>query len=167
MSRRNRWARALSLACRSERVPPVDRPDDQDCLIQHATTVALKGRAVVIAGQAGAGKSGLALQLMALGAGLVADDRTCLWREGKAIWADAPAAIRGQIEARYVGILNADPQGPTKAVLWVDLNRTETERLPQEKTLTVLGLSRPLLHNVQAQHFPAAILHYLKAGRRD
>ncbi|WP_323780329.1 serine kinase [Thalassovita sp.] len=159
--------RALSSACRSEVARPADRPNDQDCLILHATTVVLNGRAAVITGRAGAGKSGLALQLMALGAGLVADDRTCLWREDDVIWADAPGAIRGRIEARYVGILSVEPQGPAEAVLWIDLDRTETERLPQEKSLTVLGLARPLLHNVQAQHFPAAILHYLKAVKRD
>ncbi|WP_370741325.1 HPr kinase/phosphorylase [Thalassovita mangrovi] len=145
----------------------MDRPADSDCLITHASTVALDGRAVVITGRAGAGKSGLALQLMALGAGLVADDRTCLWKDGDTIWADAPDTIRGRIEARFVGILDAQATGPARAALWVDLDQEETLRLPDKKTVTVLGVSRPLLHNVQAQHFPAAILHYLKAGRRD
>ncbi|MYM56712.1 serine kinase [Rhodobacteraceae bacterium GS-10] len=160
---RNRWARGSSWACRCD----VDRPADSDCLITHASTVALDGRAVVITGRAGAGKSGLALQLMALGAGLVADDRTCLWKDGDTIWADAPDTIRGRIEARFVGILDAQATGPARAALWVDLDQEETLRLPDKKTVTVLGVSRPLLHNVQAQHFPAAILHYLKAGRRD
>ena len=50
--------------------------------IVHASCVARDGRAVLIRGASGSGKSGLALQLMALGAGLVADDRTRLWREG-------------------------------------------------------------------------------------
>lgn len=136
-------------------------------MILHASTVALDGRAVVIIGRAGAGKSALALQLMSLGAGLVADDRTCLWKDGDTIWADAPETIRGRIEARFVGILYAQATGPARAALWVDLDQEETQRLPDEKTVTVLGVSRPLLHNVQAQHFPAAILHYLKAGRRD
>lgn len=145
----------------------MDRPADSDCLILHASTVALDGRAVVITGRAGAGKSALALQLMALGAGLVADDRTCLWKDGDTIWADAPETIRGRIEARFVGILDAQAVGPARAALWVDLDQEETQRLPDKKTVTVLGVSRPLLHNVQAQHFPAAILHYLKAGRRD
>ncbi|MBR9651044.1 HPr kinase/phosphatase C-terminal domain-containing protein [Thalassobius aquimarinus] len=160
---RNRWARASSWACRCD----VGRPADKDCLILHASTVALDGRAVVITGRAGAGKSALALQLMALGAGLVSDDRTCIWKEGETLWADAPGTIRGQIEARFVGILNAVAVGPARARLWVDLGREETLRLPEKKTVTVLGLSRPLLHNVQMQHFPAAILHYLKSGRRD
>ncbi|MDX1780721.1 MAG: serine kinase [Thalassovita sp.] len=133
----------------------------------HASTVAVDGQAVVITGRAGAGKSALALQLMALGARLVADDRTCLWREGELIWADAPETIRNRIEARFVGILSAEACGPAEARLWVDLDRDEAERLPQKKSTTVLGLSRPLLHNARAQHFPAAILHYLKAGRRD
>lgn len=145
----------------------MDRPADKECLNLHASTVALDGRAVVITGRAGAGKSALALQLMALGAGLVSDDRTCIWKDGDTLWADAPETIRGRIEARFTGILNAAAAGPARAHLWVDLDRVETQRLPDKKTVTVLGLSRPLLHNVQAQHFAAAILQYLKAGRRD
>lgn len=40
----------------------------------HASAVSIDGRGVVIMGRAGTGKSSLALTLMALGAGLVADD---------------------------------------------------------------------------------------------
>lgn len=102
---------------------------------------------------------------MALGAQLVADDRSCLWRNHDDIWADAPAAIRGQIEARHVGILNATAAGPAKIGAVIDLDLDETERLPAKKSRDLLGLSVPLMHNVQAQHFPAAILQFLKAGR--
>ena len=48
----------------------------QGTLIMHASCVAVQGKGVLILGPSGAGKSSLALQLMALGADLVADDRT-------------------------------------------------------------------------------------------
>lgn len=141
------------------------RPSDKDCLIQHASAVAHAGRAVVITGPSGAGKSGLALQLMALGAGLVSDDRCCLWRHGDDLFVDAPAAIRGRIEARHLGILNAEAVGPARVAAYISLEDVETQRLPDPRNISVLGLTLPLLHTVQAQHFAPAILQYLKAGR--
>ena len=71
----------------------------------HATCVAVGPHAALIRGASGRGKSGLALQLLAMGAVLVSDDRTRLWRAGDALMADAPDTIRGRIEARGVGIL--------------------------------------------------------------
>lgn len=133
--------------------------------IIHASAVALNGAAVCICGASGSGKSALALQLMALGCDLVADDGCRIWRDGSVVWLDAPATIRGRIEARGIGILNADAKGPAQLALWVDLDHVETHRLPPMREKVCLGVSRPILHNVRAQHFPAAILQYLKAGR--
>ncbi|SEP81883.1 HPr kinase/phosphorylase [Thalassovita taeanensis] len=161
MLRQNHWARALSWACLSDVATGADR------LILHASSVALNGRAVVITGASGAGKSALSLQLMAMGAILVADDRTCLWRQGDMLLADAPDTIRGQIEARFVGILGAEAEGPAEVALWVDLDQIEDQRLPEVRHKTVLGVCCPLVHNVQAQHFPAAILQFLKVGRQS
>ena len=42
---------------------------------QHATCVDIKGSGVLIVGDSGSGKSGLAIGLIALGASLVADDQ--------------------------------------------------------------------------------------------
>lgn len=141
------------------------RPADQQCQIEHATAVALEGRAVVMTGPSGSGKSAFALQLMALGAGLVADDRCCLWRIGNQLMVDAPAAIRGRIEARYLGILNADFTGPTQVSAYIRMDRVEDQRLPPFRQTTVLGLSVPVLHNVQSPYFAAAVLQYLQSGR--
>ncbi|WP_245723303.1 HPr kinase/phosphorylase [Lutimaribacter saemankumensis] len=131
----------------------------------HASTVALDGRAVLITGRAGSGKSALALELMALGAALVADDITCLWRHGDHIFADVPDTIRNRIEARGVGILNAASCGPAPLALWVDLDAQESERLPPNRKWTALGCDLPLLHNPGTGCFPAAIVQYLRHGR--
>lgn len=148
----------------------VGRSDDETRLVLHATTVALHGQAVLIRGESGRGKSSLALHLMAMGAGLVADDRTSVWRddrgaEGDRIIADAPETLRGQIEARGIGILRAEPVGPCRIGLVVDLDRLEEARLPPYRTIDLLGLCLPLVHRVDSPAFPAGILQYLAAGR--
>lgn len=130
--------------------------------ILHATTVAIAGRGVLIIGPSGAGKSSLALQLMALGADLVADDRTQVTRDMDQVIANVPETIAGQIEARGVGILNVDAAGPTALGLVVDLSQTETQRLPLAHTHEVLGVPLPCLHNAVGVHFPSAILLYMK-----
>ena len=133
----------------------------------HATTVAIDGRAVLIRGASGSGKSGLALRLIALGAGLVADDRTCLWVEGGRIMADAPAPIRGRIEARGVGLLYCPATGPSPLALIVDLDRAEPDRLPPERHEDVMGVSLPVIGKSDHAHFPEAIALYLRYGRSD
>ncbi len=130
----------------------------------HASCVALGGRAVLIRGASGRGKSGLALRLMALGAGLVADDRTRLWRMGTCVMADAPDTIRGRIEARGFGILRLPATGPCALALVVDLDRVETDRLPPLRKTRIAGVALPLVHGCAQAHFPAAILLYLHYG---
>ncbi|WP_119837818.1 HPr kinase/phosphorylase [Pseudooceanicola algae] len=131
----------------------------------HASCVALEGRAVLILGPSGSGKSSLALELLARGAGLVADDRVCLTRVGEQVIADAPETIAGQIEARGVGILKAAPVGPSPVVFCVDLGKVENNRLPPQRSTILLGVSLSLLHNTGTTAFAAAILQYLREGR--
>jgi hypothetical protein len=61
---------------------------------------------VLLLGRSGSGKSDLALRLMALGAELVADDRSDLFLLRGRLYAKAPAAIAGLLEARGVGIVS-------------------------------------------------------------
>ncbi len=145
--------------------PGKDKNMDRGGTILHASCVAVDGCAVLIRGASGQGKSGLALQLMALGAELVADDRTRVWPEGAAVMADVPMSIHGKIEARGVGILAARPAGPCKVTLLVDMDRPETERLPPERQEDLLGVSLPVIRKSEFPHFPAAILLYLKNRR--
>mmetsp|Transcript_22648 Transcript_22648/g.37145 ORF Transcript_22648/g.37145 Transcript_22648/m.37145 type:complete len:141 (+) Transcript_22648:2500-2922(+) len=132
----------------------------------HANTVAVDGKAVLIQGASGTGKSSLSLQLMALGGQLVADDQTHLRRLGSQIWASAPTSVAGLIEARGVGILTA-PYVAAPITLVVDLDKVEKERLPQRHVTTLLGQTRDCLHKVENPAWPAAILQYLKGSRRD
>lgn len=137
-------------------------PDPDE--IQHASCAALDGKAVLIRGTSGRGKSALTLELLALGASLVSDDQTCLIRRPRGVVAYAPDTLLGLIEARGIGILNADFAPPTSLTLVIDLDKIETVRLPIARFCDVLGQSLPLLHKVDGPHFAAAVLQYLRAG---
>ena len=135
---------------------------DTEQRMLHASCVALSGRAVLILGRSGSGKSALALTLMAFGARLVADDSTVVSRTGDGLMAHAPASIAGRIEARGMGILHADPVARARLVLAVDLDRDETARLPQARTTSICDVALPLFHKVNHACFAPAILQYLR-----
>lgn len=132
----------------------------------HAGCVAVDGRGLLITGPSGSGKSALALQLMAFGARLVSDDRTVLTLRDGRLHATCPPAIRGMIEARGLGILNVDAVDGADVVLAVDLGKEESERLPPHRSVTYLGRTVDLVQAQRNPHFPAALLAYLKGGRR-
>ena len=135
-------------------------------VLMHACCVAVSGRAVLITGPAGAGKSALALTLMALGAELVADDQTELTVQGGRVTARCPATLRGLIEARGVGILTAPTVPQAAIVLVADLSQSEPDRLPPRRKVTLLGQSIDLVLGHGNAHLSASILCYLKGSRQ-
>lgn len=139
------------------------RPDDTHILL-HATTVALNGRAVLLTGASGAGKSSLALRLITLGAWLVADDQTLLSVQGHRLIAKSPDTIAGMIEARGVGLLRAPVSPPAEVMFAVDLEQEESKRLPDPHHFKALGITLPCLHRIDQPHFPDAILLCLREG---
>lgn len=161
MPRPTHSARASSWACRSEAVAGGAAHPEQ---MLHASCVTLNGRAALIRGASGQGKSGLALQLIALGATLVTDDRARVWRENGHLMVDAPDPIRGRIEARGLGILHLPSFGPAQITCIVDLDRATSERLPIRDHATVMDLSLPVFAKSPHPHFPAALLLYLQYG---
>lgn len=136
--------------------------------ILHATSVADPGgRGLLILGPAGSGKSALALRLLALGARLIADDRTILTAGAAEPVLSCPPTIRGLIEARGVGLLRAQTVASAPLALAVDLSRSETERLPPRREIVLLGHRVDLVLGPATAHFPAALLHYLAWGRQE
>jgi len=105
----------------------------------HATTLRLgraaalfgapKAMGVLLIGRSGAGKSDLALRLMAFGADLVADDRSDLFVARGKLMAKSPAAIAGLLEVRGVGIVSLPYSDTAPIGLVVRLGKTP-KRLP-------------------------------------
>lgn len=138
---------------------------EQTSHTHHATCVCVDGRAGLILGASGSGKSSLALQLAALGAQLVADDRTLLTRTDGGLVASAPTtSFAGCIEARGVGILRLPHVASAPVVLVVDLDQSEDQRLPEPHRVTLLGVTLPCLWRASGPHFAAAVLHCLRSG---
>ena len=83
----------------------------------HASTVAVDGRAVLITGPSGSGKSDLALRLLDRGFILVSDDQTIVKKDGDRLLASAPPNIAGKLEVRGIGIVDdgARRQHPGRA----------------------------------------------------
>lgn len=74
-------------------------------LSHKATCVAIKGRAVLIEGEPGSGKTSLALALIDRGAALVGDDGVRLDVRGGHLFASPPPYTAGLIEVRNLGLL--------------------------------------------------------------
>lgn len=132
----------------------------------HASAIAVEGRGALIIGASGSGKSSLALQLMATGADLISDDQTDLVERDGRLWASAPEAISGLIEARGVGLLRATCV-TAPIVVVINLDVPESGRLPQRHSHSMLGIQVPCLHKADTVAWPFAILQYLRGGRSD
>lgn len=111
-------------------------------LLLHASCVAIGGRAVLLAGPPGAGKSDLALRLVDRGAVLVSDDYTELRRSGGRLLARAPATIAGKIEIRGVGVIELAAAADVPVCLHADLDRPP-ERLPEPESVALARLDIP------------------------
>jgi serine kinase of HPr protein (carbohydrate metabolism regulator) len=111
----------------------------------HASTVALDGRAVLITGPSGSGKSDLALRLLDRGFTLVSDDQTLVRKDGNRLLASAPPTIAGKLEIRGIGIVDMDRVEDVPIALLVELT-SEIRRLPDDsRERPILGIPLPLI----------------------
>ncbi|NKX42986.1 HPr kinase/phosphorylase [Roseicyclus persicicus] len=139
---------------------------DGAALWLHATGVAVDGRGLLILGGSGTGKSGLALELMAHGARLIADDGLWLDTASRPPALRRPAQATGLIEARRVGLLHAgDTLAEAPLALAVDLDRAETDRLPPPRRIAVGETGCPLIHGAGDPRLAPALLLMLRHGR--
>ena len=114
----------------------------------HATAVSLGGKAILLIGTSGSGKSDLALRLIEHGAKLIGDDYVEVIRRGKQLHVKALKPMQGHIEVRGVGIVKLSPirrvtAAPLRGVFEL-VASDRIERLPEPATYAILGLEVPL-----------------------
>ena len=111
----------------------------------HASAVALDGRAVLISGPSGSGKSDLALRMLDRGFSLVSDDRTIVRKDGARLLASPPETIKGKLEVRGLGIFEIDHVTDVPVALVVEL-RSDIQRLPDDgQERLMLGAAIPMI----------------------
>ncbi len=116
-------------------------------LVYQASAVAIAGRALLIEGRPGSGKSSLALALIDRGAGLIGDDAVTLYGEGEALIAAPPPNIAGLLEVRGVGLIRLTVAPPAPVALILALGSPPGARLPQSPLpcRTIEGVAVPVL----------------------
>lgn len=109
-----------------------------------ATCVAIGGRAVLIEGPPGSGKSSLALALIERGATLVGDDGVLLELRDARLWALPASNIAGLLEIRNVGLVTL-PAKPAPVALVVRLDPDAPRQPENIEQVMLAGTSVPLI----------------------
>ena len=116
-------------------------------VVMQASAVAIDGRALLIEGPPGCGKSSLALALIDRGAGLIGDDAVTLRPAGNRLIASPPPNIAGLIEVRGVGLTSLPLAPPAPVALILILGGSVPERLPDPPlpVRVIAGVAVPML----------------------
>ena len=115
-------------------------------MIAHqATTVAIGGRAVLIEGASGTGKSSLALALIDRGAVLIGDDAIMLEAVGATLLASPHPRVTGLIEVRNLGLATMPVTGAVPVALVLILDTAAPRHIETADSAERCGVSLPLI----------------------
>lgn len=116
------------------------------CVICAAAGVAFgapRDAGVLLLGDSGSYKSDLALRLIAMGAGLVSDDRCDILFDGETLRARPPGAIAGLIEIRGLGIVVLPFVPEARVALAVRALQDYPPRLPERRRFRPPNMELP------------------------
>lgn len=114
-------------------------------LAHQASAVAIAGRALMIEGPSGSGKSSLALALIDRGAVLIGDDSLLLEAQGARLIARPHPNTRGLIEVRGLGLLPFPVCEAAPVALVLQLDAQAPRYVEAAQTVERGGVSVPLL----------------------
>lgn len=134
-------------------------------LVMQAGAVVIGGRALLIEGPPGSGKSSLALALIDRGAGLIGDDAVMLTRSGEHLVASPPPNIAGLLEVRGVGLVRLPVAPPAPVALILALGGVAGERLPESLPMRMIACAAiPVLAFAPGTIAPAQRAEYALAA---
>lgn len=107
-------------------------------VLANVSSVAVEGRAILIEGAPGSGKSSLALALIDRGAELIGDDGVLLDRREGRVWAAPPPVTVGKLEIRNVGLIGL-PATEAPLALVIRLDRDAPRFVEQASVAELLG----------------------------
>ena len=103
----------------------------------------INGSGILILGRSGSGKSSLAINLIALGSKLVADDQCKLVKKNNSFRIFKPASLPNSIEVRGIGLVSVPTVVETRLDWVVNMDEAETERMPDLRFTEVGGYRVP------------------------
>ena len=109
----------------------------------HATCVDINGSGVLIVGSSGSGKSSLAINMLALGSKLVADDQCELVKKNNRFSVSKPTSLPNSIEIRGVGLVSVPMVVETSLDWVVNMDEAEKERMPDLRFTEIDGYKIP------------------------
>jgi HPr kinase/phosphorylase len=128
-----------------------------DSLIMHATCVDINGSGVLIVGRSGSGKSSLAINLIALGSTLVADDQCEIVKKNKKLSVFKPTSLPSSIEIRGVGLVSVPMVVETSLDWVVNMDEAETQRMPDLQFTEIDGYRIPTIFGKNMDDFASRI----------
>jgi serine kinase of HPr protein (carbohydrate metabolism regulator) len=113
--------------------------------IHQASCIAIAGRAVLIEGEPGSGKSSLVLALIDRGAQLIGDDAVALDLCDGKLLASPPPNIAGLLEVRNVGLLHFQTTREVPVALVLRLDGQAPRFIEKCENVDLIGMAIPLV----------------------